>query len=40
MSAQEFSASRFVELCLSVVVSETSSYFTHTHTHHPFSTLH
>jgi len=33
MSAQEFSASRFVELCLGVVVSETSSYFKHTHTH-------
>jgi hypothetical protein len=30
MSAQELSASRFVELCLDMVVSEISSYFTHT----------
>jgi len=36
MYAQEISASRFVELCLGVVVSETSSYFTHTHTHTPY----
>jgi hypothetical protein len=33
MCAQEFSVSRFVELCLGVVVSETLSYFTHTNTH-------
>jgi hypothetical protein len=33
MYAQEISASRFVELCLGVVVLETPSYFTHTHTH-------
>ena len=33
MYAQEISASRFVECCLGVVVSETPSYFTHTHTH-------
>jgi hypothetical protein len=33
MYAQEISASRFVELCLGVVLSETSSYFTHIHTH-------
>jgi hypothetical protein len=33
MSAQELSASRFVDLCLGVVVSEISSYLTHTHTH-------
>jgi len=38
MYAQEISASRFVELCLDMVVSETPSYFTHTH--HTFSTLH
>jgi len=31
MYAQEISASRFVEWCLGVVVSETPSYFTHTH---------
>jgi len=31
MYAQEISASRFVELRLGVVVSETPSYFTHTH---------
>ena len=30
MYAQEISASRFVKLCLGMVVSETSSYFTHT----------
>jgi len=30
MSAQELSASRFVDLCLGMVVSEISSYFTHT----------
>jgi hypothetical protein len=30
MYAQEISASRFVEFCPGVVVSETSSYFTHT----------
>jgi len=28
--AHEIPASRFVDLCLGVVVSETSSYFTHT----------
>jgi hypothetical protein len=34
--AQEISGSRFVELCLGMVVSETYCYFTHTHTHtHP-----
>jgi hypothetical protein len=39
MYAQEISAARFAELCLGVVVSETSSYYTHartrarTHTH-------
>jgi hypothetical protein len=32
MYKQEISASRFVELCPGVVVSEKSSYFTHTHT--------
>jgi len=31
MSAQELSASRFVDLCHGVVVTEISSYFTHTH---------
>jgi len=30
MYAQEISASRFVKLCLGMVVSETSSYFTNT----------
>jgi len=30
MYAHEISASRFVELCLGMVVSETSSYFTRT----------
>jgi len=30
MYAQEISASRFVELCCGVVVSEKSLYFTHT----------
>jgi hypothetical protein len=30
MYAQQISSSRFVELCLGMVVSETSSYFTHT----------
>jgi hypothetical protein len=30
MYAQEISSSRFVELCLGMVVSETSTYFTHT----------
>jgi len=31
MCAEEISALKFVELCLGVVVSEISSYFTHTH---------
>jgi len=30
MYAQEISASKFVELCIGVVVSEKSFYFTHT----------
>jgi hypothetical protein len=30
MYAQEIPASGFVDLCLGMVVSETSSYFTHT----------
>jgi hypothetical protein len=34
MSARELSASRSVDLCLGVVVSEISSYFTHTHITH------
>ena len=34
MYKQEISASRFMELYLGVVLlSETESYFTHTHTH-------
>jgi len=33
MYAQKSSASKFVELCPGVVVSETPSYFTHKHTH-------
>jgi len=45
MYAQEISASRFVELCLAVVVSEIiillrAHTHTHTHTHHTFSKLH
>jgi len=41
MYAQEISASRFVELCLGVVVSEKIIFLhTHTHTHHTPSKLH
>ena len=41
MYAQVISASRFVELCLSVVVAETSSYCNHTHTHtHTYTHTH
>jgi len=29
---RKYQLSKFVELCLGVVVYETSSYFTHTHT--------
>jgi len=37
MYAQEISASRFVELCLGLVVSESNLT---SHTHHTFSKLH
>ena len=41
MYAQEISASRFVELCLGVVVRNNNlSPPTHTHTHHTPSKLH
>jgi hypothetical protein len=36
--AKEIPALGFVELCLGVVVSGTSSYFTHTHTSYFLST--
>jgi len=36
MYAQEISASRFVELCLGMILSKTILFHTHIHTHTPY----